>query len=128
MKYINWSLLLITVIGFGLIQSLLSVADIHIGQLPPIVLTFILIVLWLLVAYIFGVRRKKFSILADERMGAITDKSARNALIVTWLGLYVYAFTDFTGTLDTTSLLALVVVVGLMVFLTSFVIYYFKGD
>jgi len=127
MRGINWINIFIGALGFGLLFGLLMVADIHIGPLSPLVAVLLLIAFWLAIAYVFGIRRKLFSVQADERMGIITDKSARNGLIITWLGLFVFVFSE-PSVSDTTTLLASIIFAGLTVFLASFVIYYYKGD
>ena len=126
--------ILIGVLGGILLSYLFSASGIQIPNTPwllmiPIVLTVLLAILL--------VRRFKTreDILrtrwVDERVIAITDKSARNGLVATYLALLVTLL--YTGTSDEkfvldAKLLLIVIAAGLFVFCVSYYSYYYRSD
>ena len=126
--------ILIGVLGGILLSYLFSASGIQIPNTPwllmiPIVLTVLLAILL--------VRRFKTreDILrtrwVDERVIAITDKSARNGLVATYLALLVTLL--YTGAADEkfvldAKLLLIVIAAGLFVFCVSYYSYYYRSD
>jgi len=82
-------------------------------------LYFIFIIYW------YGIRREKYEkILEDERTKAVVDRSARNAFVITWLTMFQFVNFDMP---DAGSL-SIVVASGLVVFVVSYYVYFFKGS
>ena len=109
--------------------AIVYVAIIVVGNLIVILLNgdviyfMIPIGLNLLLALLVAWKRRRAGIQVDERVEAITDKSARNGFIATWLAMFI--FVDF-GAPDAGSLL-IVVASGLAVLIVSSFFYYFKS-
>ena len=127
MKYVNWVDLVIGALGIVMLVNLLSEIGIDIwpiAQTEFLVSIGLFIVLFILfVIYWYGIRRKRMEVQVDERVRAVTDKSARNAFFVTWLAMFI--FVDF-GAPDASSLLV-VVAAGLVVYGVSYYVYSFKS-
>jgi uncharacterized membrane protein len=102
---------------------LLKEIGVNITPSSVVVPVLLIIIPLLFLAYKYRKRRKKLVVKVDERVRAISDKSARNGFIATWLSLLVIV--DF-GAPDANALLA-VVASGLVVFIASLLIYNFKS-
>ena len=123
MKYTNWVNLVIVVPGIVMLIFLLKEVGVNIAPSSVAVPVLLIIIPLLFLAYKYRKRRKKLVVKVDERVRAISDKSARNGFIATWLALLIIV--DF-GAPDASSLLA-VVASGLVVFIASLLIYNFKS-
>jgi uncharacterized membrane protein len=122
-KYTNWVNLVIVVTGIVMLIFLLKEIGVNITPSSVAVPVLLIIIPLLFLAYKYRKRRKKLVVKVDERVRAISDKSARNGFIATWLSLLVIV--DF-GAPDANALLA-VVASGLVVFIASLLIYNFKS-
>ena len=123
MKYTNWVNLVIVVPGIVMLIFLLKEVGVNIAPSSVAVPVLLIIIPLLFLAYKYRKRRKKLVVKVDERVRAISDKSARNGFIATWLALLIIV--DF-GAPDASSLLA-VVASSLVVFIASLLIYNFKS-
>jgi uncharacterized membrane protein len=122
-KYTNWVNLVIVVLGIVMLIFLLKEVGVNITPSSVAVPVLLIIIPLLFLAYKYRKRRKKLVVKVDERVRAISDKSARNGFIATWLALLIIV--DF-GAPDANALLA-VVASGLVVFIASLLIYNFKS-
>ena len=123
MKYTNWVNLAIVVPGIVMLIFLLKEVGVNIAPSSVAIPVLLIIIPLLFLAYKYRKRRKKLVVKVDERVRAISDKSARNGFIATWLALLIIV--DF-GAPDASALLA-VVASGLVVFIASLLIYNFKS-
>jgi uncharacterized membrane protein len=122
-KYTNWVNLAIVVPGIVMLIFLLKEVGVNIAPSSVAIPVLLIIIPLLFLAYKYRKRRKKLVVKVDERVRAISDKSARNGFIATWLALLIIV--DF-GAPDASALLA-VVASGLLVFIASLLIYNFKS-
>ena len=126
MRYVFYYLLPIFfgVIGTAMLVNLLDEVGIDTEPIAQIVIWVLIGFFVLFLVYWYGIKRRRFEFIQiDERVRAITDKSARNGFIATWLGMLI--FVDF-GAPDTSSLLV-AVAAGLVVYIVSGFIYNFKS-
>jgi hypothetical protein len=96
--------------------------------LPVLIVVFAVLVLF----GAFRIKSKKDLVLknmVDERLVSVIDKSARNALVITYLALLGIVF--YKGAPDTISaisakLILLDVAIGLLAFYASYIFYYYR--
>jgi uncharacterized membrane protein len=124
MKYRNFILIFIGIIGGLMLSNLVSEVGVDVQQIARTVFWVFMGLIILFLIYWYGIKKMRYEwIQEDERTRAIVDKSARNAFIVTWLTMFI--FVDF-GAPDTSSLLV-AVAAGLVVYIVSGFIYNFKS-
>ncbi len=122
MKYINWVSILVGVLGGVMLSNLIRLN--LPGFLPASLSIIILVVILFLFIYKFGIRKERIRSMVDERVRAITDKSARNGFVATYLAFF--AILLYTGVSDKkfildANLLLLVIAITLFVYLVSFI-------
>ncbi|MBE3092971.1 MAG: hypothetical protein IMZ63_00735 [Actinobacteria bacterium] len=129
MRRIDWVSLVIGVTGGIIIANLLRLSDISIYTrykesmfvwLLPIIIS--LIGIFLLV-FKFFIRKEKIRVSVDERIRTISDRSARNGLLATYLPLFILLTLDIPP--DAKSLL-IAIATGFFVWLISFYFYYYR--
>lgn len=125
---LDWVSLLATVFG-GVALGLLLAFGISFERLGPWILLIIIPFLLLAVLLLILPRRVLIGIIkpgatVDERLVAIGAKSARNALLVTYLALVAFIIKN-ADTLDRNSLI-IVLASGLLVFYASYFFYYYR--
>ncbi len=130
MRHLDWVGLLIGVLGGVMISNLLGASGLSISPTQAaIIIVIIGIIVLILFVYRFLIRRKKVITTVDERMEAITNKSARNGFVATYIILFVILlYTEASNMkfmLDTKLLLTLIAV-SLFVFLLSLFFYYYR--
>lgn len=124
MKYRNFILIFIGIIGGLMLSNLVSEVGVDVQQIARTVFWVFMGLIILFLIYWYGIKKMRYEwIQEDERTRAIVDKSARNAFIVTWLTMFI--FVDF-GAPDAESLL-IVVGAGFAVLLVSIYGYFFKS-
>ncbi len=124
MKYRNFILIFIGIIGGLMLSNLVSEVGVDVQQIARTVFWVFMGLIILFLIYWYGIKKMRYEwIQEDERTRAIVDKSARNAFIVTWLTMFI--FVDF-GAPDAGSLL-IVVASGLAVLIVSYYAYLFKS-
>ena len=119
---------MIGVLGGIIIANLFRLSDINIfPQLPESVFLWLSIVILsigiFLLVFKYYIRKVKPRVEEDERERAILDRSARNGLLATYLTLFILLSIDILP--DARSLL-IVIATGLLVYLISFIFYYYK--
>jgi hypothetical protein len=138
---INWIAIVIVVLGSLMIVNLLSDVTQN-WRYQPVALV-ILAGGGLIIGLFYLLRwRKKSKVAMDERVKDITNRSSRNALIATWLGLFIVGGSHFgwVGTLGgmtayrvnveligSGDLLA-IALVGFIAFIVSLLIYRKRAD
>jgi len=125
MRYSNWPNTMIGVFGGIIIANLFRLSDISIfPQLSESVILWISIIILLigifLLIFKYYVLKKKLVTKIDERENAISDRSARNGLLVTYFTLYILLIIDIPP--NARSLL-IVMAAGLIVWAISFIFY-----
>jgi uncharacterized membrane protein len=124
------------IIGVGgglLLGMLIAASGIEIADTPWYLIAVVIFV----VIVLFGalrIKNKRDFILkntVDERLISITDKSARNGLITTYLALLGILF--YKGAFDKISTLSInlvliVIAASMFVFLVSYFFYYYQHD
>jgi predicted histidine transporter YuiF (NhaC family) len=125
MRYSNWPNTMIGVFGGMIIADLFRLSDISIFPWlsESVVLWFSIIILLIgvfLLIFKYYVLKKKLVTKIDERENAISDRSARNGLLVTYFALLVLLVLHIS--LNARSLL-IVIGVGLIVWVVSFPFY-----
>jgi len=128
MRYINWANLVIAVLGGIIISNLLSLSGISIaGQLPASMFIWFAIIIPLilifLLVYKYIIRKGKIRVKVDERERAISDRSARNGFIATYLTLFILLTLETPPDAKT---LLITIATSLFVFLISFIFYYYR--
>ena len=124
MKYRNFILIYIGIIGGLMLNNLVSEVGVDVQQIARTAFWVFMGLIILFLVYLYGIKKMRYEwIQEDERTRANVDKSARNAFIVTWLTMFI--FVDF-GAPDAESLL-IVVGAGFAVLLVSIYGYYFKS-
>ena len=124
MKYRNFILIFIGIIGGLMLSNLVSEVGVDVQQIARTVFWVFMGLIILFLVYWYGIKKMRYEwIQEDERTRALVDKSARNAFIVTWLTMFI--FVDF-GAPDAESLL-IVVGAGFAVLLVSIYGYFFKS-
>ncbi len=124
MKYRNFILIYIGIIGGLMLNNLVSEVGVDVQQIARTAFWVFMGLIILFLVYLYGIKKMRYEwIQEDERTRANVDKSARNAFIVTWLTMFI--FVDF-GAPDAESLL-IVVGAGFTVLLVSIYGYYFKS-
>jgi predicted histidine transporter YuiF (NhaC family) len=129
MKYFIWPNVMIGVFGGIIISNLFRLSDISIfSQLPESVFLWLSIIILLigifLLVFKYYIRKVRItSFKMDERENAISDRSARNGLLVTYFTLFILLALDILP--DAKSLL-IVIATGFFVYLISFIFYYYK--
>ena len=129
MRYLNyWLNIVIGALGGVILSNLFRLSDINIfPQLPENVFLWLSIIIVLigvfLLVFKFFIRKVKPRFEEDERERAISDRSARNGLLVTYLTLLILLSLDVPP--DAKSLL-IVVAAGLFVWMISSIFYYYK--
>lgn len=125
MRYSNWPNTMIGVFGGMIIADLLRLSDISIFPwLSENVVLWISIIVLLIGVFLlifkYYILKKKLVTRIDERENAISDRSARNGLLVTYFTLLVLLVLHIS--LNARSLL-IVIAAGLIVWATSFLFY-----
>ena len=126
MRYLNhWANIMIGVFGGIIIANLFRLSDISIfPQLSESVILWISIIILLigisLLIFKYYVLKKRLVVKIDERENAISDRSARNALLVTYFTLFILLALDISP--NARSLL-IVIAAGLIVWAISFIFY-----
>jgi hypothetical protein len=125
MRYSNWPNTMIGVFGGIIIADLFRLSDISIfPQLSESVILWISIIILLigifLLIFKYYVLKKKLVVKIDERENAISDRSARNGLLVTYSTLFILLTLGIS--LNARSLL-IVIAAGLIVWAISFIFY-----
>ena len=129
MRYLNhWANIMIGVLGGIIISNLFRLSDINIfPQLPESVFLWLSIIILLigifLLVFKYYIRKEKPRFEEDERENAVSDRSARNGLLATYLTLFILLTLE--APLDAKSLL-IVIAAGLFVWIISFIFYYYK--
>ncbi len=117
--------------GGLLLGILISASGIDFAGTPWLLVFLVVFVICVLFGA-FRIKSKKDLVLrnmVDERLVSVIDKSARNAMVVTYLALLGIFF--FKGAPDSipaisTKLVLLVVAAGLFVFYASYYFYYYR--
>jgi len=127
MKYIDWVNLTLGVIGGVMITGLLNEVRFALDAPHKVwiytAIVISVVVLMLVIYQILG-RKGKLDVRVDERTGAISDKNARNTLLVTYVGLWLLVVIfDIQATLS----LLIVISAGMAVFILSTIIYYVRA-
>lgn len=125
MRYSNWPNTMIGVFGGMIIADLFRLSDISIFPwLSESVVLWISIIILLIGVFLlifkYYILKKRLVTRIDERENAISDRSARNALSVTYFALLILLV--FHISLNARSLL-IVIGVGLIVWVVSLPIY-----
>ncbi len=129
MRYLNhWANIMIGVFGAIALSNLFRLSNINLfPQLPESVYLWVSIIILLigvfLIVYRIYIRKVKPRFEEDERESAISDRSARNALLATYFTLYILLTIDI---LPDAKSLFIVIAAGLFVWITSFIFYYYK--
>ena len=129
MRYFShWANVMSGVLGGMILSNLFRLSDINLfPQLPESVFLWLSIIILLigvfLLVFKYCIRKEKPRFEEDERERAISDRSARNGLLATYLTLFILLTIDIPP--DAKSLL-IVVAVGLFVWIISFLFYYYK--
>ncbi len=129
MKYLNyWTNIMIGVFGGVILSNLYRLSDTSIfPQLHENVFLWLSIIIVLIAVFLlvfkFIIRKAKPRFEEDERERAVSDRSARNGLLVTYLTLLILLSLEIP--LDAKSLL-IVVAAGLFVWMVSSIFYYYK--
>lgn len=128
MRYLNWPNIMIGVFGGMILSDLFRLSDINLfPQLPESVYLWLSIIILsigvLLLVFKYYIRKEKIRLKIDERENAISDRSSRNALLATYLTLFILLTIDIS--IDAKSLL-IVIAAGLLVWGISFTFYYYK--
>ena len=130
MRHLNlWANIMIGVLGGIIISNLFRLSDISIfSQLPESVFLWLSIIILLigifLLVFKYYIRKVRItSFKMDERENAISDRSARNGLLVTYFILFILLALDI---LPDAKLLLITIAAGLFVYLISFIFYYYK--
>jgi len=128
MRYSNWPNVLLAVYGTSVIINLFRSTKLNLLPWLPdgvylwLSIAILLIgIIWLVIKYYR--RKEKNDFKVDERDNAISDKSGRNGLLVTYFALFILLLTDFP--LNAKSIL-LVVVIGFLTWAVSFIVLYYK--
>ncbi len=121
MKRIYWGDWAIGVLGGVLIGNLFTASGLQIAASPVIRIVIVAVIGVVLVLYALSLvlLPRKLTNQADERTVAQSDRSARNGLMVVYLGLLILVIIT---SLDTMSLLA-VTAASLVVYCVSVILY-----
>ncbi len=126
MRYINWANLVIAVLGGIIISNLLTLSGIS-WLLPESMSVWLAIIIPLILIFLlvfkYGIRKEKIRVKVDERERAISDRSARNGFIATYLTLFILLTLETPP--DAKSLL-ITIATGFFAFLISFIFYYYR--
>jgi phosphatidylglycerophosphate synthase len=119
---------MIGVFGGMILSDLFRLSDINLfPQLPESVYLWLSIIILsigvLLLVFKYYIRKEKIRLKIDERENAISDRSSRNALLATYLTLFILLTIDIS--INAKSLL-IVIAAGLLVWGISFTFYYYK--
>jgi len=125
MRYSNWPNTMIGVFGGIIIADLFRLSDISIlPQLSESVILWVSIIILLigifLLIFKYYVLKKKLVVKIDERENAISDRSARNGLLVTYSTLFILLT---SGISPNARSLLIVIAAGLIVWVVSFIFY-----
>ena len=138
---INWLAIIIIVLGALMIVNLLTEATRNWQYQPGFLLVLAGGGLIISSMYLFK-WRKKPKVAIDERVKDVTNRSARNALIATWFGLFIVGGSHFGWVGNLSGLTAYggsvepigsgeilaIAVAGFTAFIASFLIYSHKAD
>ncbi len=128
LRRIDWITYFAAIAGAVVFSSAMSEFGARIPESPWIsMIPILLLAILLIIAFVRKAKtgRPIVKIIGDERMEVIYAKSARNALFVTYLALFVHLLITDADMLDTGWLL-LVLASGLLVLIVSTLIYYYK--
>jgi len=128
LRYNNWPNTMIGVFGGVIIANLFRTSEINlIAWLPEnfyLWLSIIILVIGIILLIVkYYKRKEKINFKIDERDNAVSDRSGRNGLLATYFTFFVLLMTEFP--VNAKSML-IVVVVGLFVWMISFMFYYYK--
>jgi len=128
LRHIDWITYFAVIFGAIVLWSAMSTSGIRISNAPWIPLVpILLLAVILIISLVHKARtgRPIIKIIGDERMEVIYAKSARNALFITYLALFVHLLITDEDTLETNWLL-IVLASGLFVLIASSLFYYYK--
>ena len=96
MRYIDWATIMIGVLGGIIISNLLRLSDISIYTRyeDSVILWLSIIILLIgifLLIFKYYILKRRLVIKKDERERAISDRSARNGLLTTYLTLFIFS-------------------------------------
>jgi len=125
MRYSNWPNTMIGVFGGIIIADLFRLSDISIfPQLSESVILWVSIIILLigifLLIFKYYILKKKLVTKIDERENAISDRSARNGLLMTYFTLFILLA---LGISPNARSLLIVIAAGLIVWAISFIFY-----
>ena len=132
MRYIEWVGLVIGVTGGIIIAHLFRLSDISIfPQLSESVILWLSIIILLIGIFLlifmlifkYYIRKEKIRVQVDERIRAISDRSARNGFVATYLTLFILLALEVPP--DAKSLL-ITIATSFFVFLISSIFYYYR--